>query len=169
MSATSLMYFQEKLGSTQPYILTFTWEITGAKAVSETPQGIPVLYSFDALTQAQIDAFLTSPTVTSSSEFTEAMFDATSMGTDAFGGIINMREQADDVLWIRSECNLDPTADGALFNSDVKVSALSASTLANNIEVAVSSAGNIGFKQTVTGLDAATNGIIIIQIGWLPK
>lgn len=169
MSDTSLMYFQEKLGRTQPRILTFTWEITGAVTVSETPQGIPVLYSFGAITQAQIDAFLTSPTVTSSSEFDADAFDATSMGTDAFGGIINMREQADDVLWIKSECNLDPTADGAIFNSDVKVSTLSTSALANNIEVAVSSAGNIAFKQTVTGLDAATNGFIKIDIGWLSK
>lgn len=167
--STSLMYFQDKLGKTQPQILTLTWDITGAKTVSPVPQGIPVLYSFDAITQASIDAFLTSPTVTSSSEFAAAAFDATSMGTDAFGGVINMREQADDVLWIDSQCNLDPTADGLIHNSDVKVSALTASTLANNIEVAVSSAGNIAFKQTVTGLDAATNGFIRIQIGWLAK
>ena len=169
MSDSSLMYFQDKLGRTQPRILTLTWEITAAKTVSETPQGIPVLYSFDAITQASIDAFLTSPYVTSSSEFDGDAFDATSMGTDAFGGIINMREQADDVLWIDSKCNLDPTADGLIHNSDVKVTTLSTSALANNIEVAVSSAGNIAFKQTVTGLDAATNGLIMIQIGWLSK
>lgn len=169
MSDSSLMYWSEKMGKSQPRILTFTWEITGAKAVTEHPQGIPVLYSFDALTQAQIDAFLTTPYVTSSSEFTLAEFDATSMGTDAFGGIIDMKGQADDVLWIDSKTNLDPTADGLLHNSDVAVSSLSDSTLANNIEVALGSAGNIGFKQTVTGLDAATNGMIMIQIGWISK
>lgn len=167
--STSLMYFQEKMGKTQPQILTFTWDITGAKTVSETPQGIPVLYSFDVLTQAQIDAYLTTAYVTSSSEFDGLAFDATSMGTDAFGGIISMREQADEVLWIDSQCNLDPTTDGLVHNSDVAVAALTNSALANNIEVAVSSPGNIAFKQTVTGLDAATNGMIRITIGWLSK
>lgn len=160
--STPLTYWQDKLGKTQPHILEFTWEITGAKTVTEVPRGIPVLYSFDALTQAQIDAYLGS-----TNEFLEAAFDATSMGTDAFGGVIAMAGQASDVLWIDSQCNLDPTADGLLHNSDVKVSTLSASTLANNIEVAVSSSGNIGFKQTVTGLDAATNGLIRIQIGFI--
>lgn len=164
MSSTPLTYYQDKMGKTQAHVLTFAWEITGAKAVSETIKGMPVLYSFDALTQAQIDAFLGS-----SSEFTLAQFDATSMGTDAFGGIIDMKGQASDISYIHSHCNLDPTADGALINSDAKVSALSDSTLADNIEVAVSSAGNIAFKQTVTGLDAATDGLILVTIGWIAQ
>jgi hypothetical protein len=167
MSSEALSYSQEKLGLTQARILNFTWEITGAKAVTETPQGIPVLYSFDAITQAQIDAFLTTPFSTSSSEFDGDAFDATSMGTNAFGGIIDMRGQAMDAIWIDSQCNLDPTTDGLVHNSDVKVATLSTTALADNIEVAVSSAGNLAFKQTVTGLDAATDGLIRIQIGWL--
>ena len=169
MADASLMYFQEKLGKTQPRILTFAWEITGAKTVSEIPQGIPVLYSFDAITQASIDAFLTSPYVTSSSEFDGDAFDATSMGTDAFGGIVNMREQCDSVLWMRAE-----THTGAAFNTYDSVAAvdagtLSTSTLPVDAEVAASSAGNIGFKFVLTGLDADTAGLMMVQIGWLAK
>jgi len=164
-----LTYYQDRLGKTQAHILCFSWAITGAKAVSELPPGMPVLYTFDAITQAQIDAFLTSPTLASANEFLEAQFDATSMGTDAFGGIINMSNQVEKVLWIDSQCNLDPTADGLLHNSDESIATLTSTALANNIEVAVSTAGNLAFKQTVTGLDAATNGLIRVQIGWIAK
>lgn len=169
MTATSLTYWQEKLGKTQPRVLELAWNITGAKAVTSLPQGIPVLYSFDALTQAQIDAFLTTPVVTSTNEFLEAQFDATSMGTNAFGGIIAMAGQVDSVLWIDSQCNLDTTTDGLVHNSDASIATLTSSALADNIQVAVSSSGNLGFKQTVTGLDAATEGLIRIQIGWISK
>lgn len=162
---TSLFYWNDRLALTEPRCLVLGWDITAAKTVSQVPVGRPVLETFDALTQAQIDAFLTDADVTSSSEFTLAQFDATSMGVDAFGAIINMREQAAKALWIDLTCHLVTGTDGVVRNVEVATD-LSDSTLANNVEFEVSSAGNMAFKATVTGLDAATDGFIEAKLYW---
>lgn len=168
MSGTSLMFFQDKMGKTQPQILTFIWEITGAKAVTPKPQGAPTLYSFDAITQASIDAFLTTPYLASSSEFTAAQFDATSMGTDAFGAIIDMSGQCDSALYIDAMVNVATGTAGIIHNTNA-LPGLVDSTLAADVEFDVSTPGNLAFKLLASGLDAATAGSIIIQIGWLAK
>ncbi len=90
MADTSLFYWNQKFGKTQPRELKLIWTITGAKTVSTVPIGAPVLTAFDAISsQSTIDNFL--GTV---DEFLIIDFDSTAMGADAFACIINMGGQA---------------------------------------------------------------------------
>ena len=156
-----LFYLNEKHAKTQARFLTYTFQITAAKTVVAYPRGAEILPTFDALTQAQIDAYLGS-----TNEFLATQFDATAMGTDAFGGIINMYGQAGLV----ATCDVvSKTGTGlaTIVNSSSfgPVSGLAASSLTAG--VAVSSLGNIAFRGVLTGVDALTSGIITVTIKWI--
>ena len=160
--STSLMNWSEKLGRTQPRILTFVFDITGAKAISEKVPGNPVLTAFDALSaQSDIDDFLGT-----SGEFNLAAFDATALGVDAFGMIVDMKEQCDTILSAEiktlSGANLDTIAEagasgGALSDSTLEPGAL------------VGANGNIAVRFVSSGLDALASGLLMVKIAWLPK
>ena len=161
MSSTSLMYWQEKLYKGAPRTMTFEYEITGAKAVSPLIQGIPVLSSFDAITQPTIDTFLGT-----SSEFTTAKFDAVAMGVDAFGIIVDMAGQVQQFL--SAYITVYSGANGAtVVPEGIKQAGLTDSTLAT--EAALSSLGNLGFRGIVAGLDALGSGLIKIELNWISK
>lgn len=164
MNATSHIYTQEKLTNTQPYILTFEWDITSAKTISSFVPGIPVLTAFDALaSQSVIDDFLGT-----TNEFLAAQFDATAMGTDAFGGIVALRGEAErifSVRYIRAAGGVTATvATNLLING---ATGLSSSTLENG--AALGANGNLAFRFVDTGLDALTDGTIRIECGVLFK
>lgn len=163
MSQTSLVYSNEKMLKTQPRQLKFIYNITGAKANSPVPVGAGSYSAYDAVTQPVIDAYLGT-----SSEFLAAALDATAMGANAFAVLMDMKGQCGKILGAKLEYW---SADGATLNIQLKswaVSALTASTAAN--ECAVGAYGNVAVKFTgVTGLDAATTGYVIVTIDWVAK
>lgn len=161
MSSTSLFYWNEKLPKTQPRTLKFLYDITAAKTMSPLVQGIPVLHSFDAIAaQSDIDNFLGS-----SSEFALAKFDATSMGTDAVAFIIDMKGQAAKCLTAKVSSILSTGIVDV--SKQIQFSSLTASTLETKAEL--SSAGNIAIKAVLTGLDALTDGTVLVEVEWIAK
>lgn len=166
MSATGLFYTNEKHAKTQPRFMDFTYSITAAKTVSPYPIGADSFTFFDAITQAQIDAYLGT-----TNEFLAAQFDATAMGTDAFGGLIRMSGAPSTVGQAAVAVRLvGQVYSGAGFATLTTGAALgsagiAASTLST--AVAVSTNGNLAFRFVATGLDALTSGIIVIRVGWI--
>lgn len=172
MSSASLMYWNDKHGKTQARELTFIYEITGAKTNSPAVAGYPALDLYDAATnQAQIDDFLLT-----SSEFTAAQFDATAMGTDAFGVIVDMRGrqalgssssqtgQADKLIMAEAQLYVD---DIAVSDGNATNKALSDSTLEPGASLGAN--GNLAARFVLGGLDAATDGIIVVKFHWIAK
>ncbi len=156
-----MLYWSEKLQRAESRQTDLVFKITGAKASTEL-QAMPVLKAYDAIaSQAVIDAHLGT-----TNEFLLAAFDATSMGTDAFAGILNMGGQAKEVKSFKVE--LFDSADAqAVCKAKAVSTALTASTLAT--EVACGASGNIAFKAVLTGLDALTSGLIKVSIIWKSK
>jgi len=152
-------YWQEQLGSTQPHTLKFPFQITAAKTVSLKPQGVgAVLSFFDALaSQAVIDTFFDS-----TNEFTLAKFDATSMGADTFGVLVNCAKQVKKLVAARAVCYSG--TDGQTVVQTATMTALADSTLAS--QASVSSLGNLGAKfnfGNTPDFDALTAGIIVVE------
>lgn len=168
MSRQPLFYWNEKHAKSQPGVLDFTYQITAAKTVSPVPQGADSFTSFDAITQASIDAYLGT-----ANDFLATQFDATAMGTDTFGGLVRMSgspsilAQGFQVLKMEallfSGAGLATVAQAAALGA----TGIPASTLGT--ATALSTSGNIGFRFTSTGLDALTAGIIVIRIYWISK
>lgn len=155
-----IFYTNEKHAKSQIRTLEFVFQITAAKTVVPYPRGVDCLTTFDALTQAQIDAYLGT-----TNEFLVGLFDATSMGTDAFGGIINMAGQAGLVV---SADVISKT--GAGLATQVTSSSFGGSTMASSsltAGCAVGANGNIAFRGVMTGVDALTSGVIYVKIGWI--
>lgn len=161
----SLSYWHDGHGKTQPRRLKLVYNITGAKAASLIVPGAPALTSFDAtaLTTALTDAFLGT-----SLEFPTVDFDSTSMGNDAFGGVINMGGQCKKVVQMVARCY---SASNTVVTRQCQGgTALTDSTLAT--ECAVGASGNIGFKVdfgNTPDMDGLTAGTIEIEIDWISK
>ena len=157
----SLMYWNDKIQRGEFRKLALVYSIDGGKDVSDM-QGINALASFDAITQTAIDEYLDSV-----SEFDADAFDATAMGTDMFGGVINMGGQVKELAYCRARIYspaAGTTLDEQLFQDSA---ALTASTLQS--EAAISASGNIGFKVESTGLDALTAGVMVLEFAWKAK
>lgn len=154
-----IFYWQEKVGKTNPHVLQCCFQITGAKTVSQIPMGQPVLTSFDAISaQSTIDDFLGT-----SSEFNYLAFDATSMGTDAFACIVDLNRQAASLVY--AEAVLD---DG----TNVRRAVPAVATLTNTSltsQAAAGSSGNLAARMILTGLDAATSGIVVVRFHFISK
>lgn len=166
MNYASLEFENPKLTASQPRQLTLLFKITGAGTSAPVETNLPTLTSSAAITDAAIATFLGA----SSTEFTAAAFDATSMGADMFGGVVDMQGQCKKVVVMEAQCS--SATDGlTTVTSNVQAStALTASTL--KTEVAVGSAGNIGFKVNfgnVPDFDALTSGTIVLKIFYYPK
>lgn len=163
---TSLTYWSDKLGKTLPRTLRLEFQITGAGTSSLVTSGAPVLTTYGAFaSQAVIDGYLGT-----TNEFLLAAFDATSMGADAFGGIINMENQVARVTSMTAICYSGTGGSTRVERTVQASSALTASTLTS--EVARGSAGNIGFKVdfgNTPDFDALTSGLIVIEINWISK
>ena len=161
---TSLFYYNDQLGKVDPRVLRLEYKITAAKTVSGLIANSASLVTFDAFaSQAVIDAYLGT-----SSEFTAAQFDATAMGADAFGGLVQMNGQCKTVTQMIARCY---SASNTIVTRQVQASSvLTDSDLST--EVAVGANGNIGF-QAVFGnspdLDGLTAGTIEIEIHWISK
>jgi len=162
-NSTSHMYAQEKLANTQPHVITLTWDITGAKATSPLVAGQPTLDFFDATTAATVDAFLGA-----SGAYADADFDATSMGVDAWAAVVHPRgeiERLVKAVYKRAAGGATATIarhfemNGALGLSD--------STLENGCEIGAD--GSAAIRVVDTGLDAATDGTITVELHVLFK
>ena len=162
MSQTSLVYTNEKHAKSQPRPLVFRLDITGAKTSQFVPVGADALLAYDALSQAAIDAALGS-----SSEFLAAALDATALGANDAALLVPMRGQCGKV----SGASVKLYAEDGSLTQELNckaVATLTASTPVN--ECAAGSAGNIVVKfKDITGLDAATDGYLVIEIHWVAK
>lgn len=163
MSGTSLFYYQDQWGKVQPQVLRLQYEITAAKTVKPIVSNSASLTTFDALaSQAVIDDFLGT-----SSEFTLAQFDATSMGADAFGVIVDMKGQAKSVVQMVARC-YSGTGGATLVTRQVKGGSLTDSTLETAVECGAE--GNLACKVdfgNTPDFDALTSGTIDIEIHWI--
>lgn len=165
---TPNFYRNEKHAKSQAREIVICLQVTGTKTSAFLPRGIDALIAYDAVTQQVIDDYLTRPfdgyTSSSSTGFTASQFDATAMGANVIGGVVNMNQQAAYVSYMSASFATGGTtvtqiADGA--------TGLPASTLST--AVGISPAGDIGFRAILTGLDAATSGVVVIRIGWISK
>jgi hypothetical protein len=149
-TSPGLFFWQDKLGKANPHCVQFLWQITAAQTISQIPQGTPVLTTFAAIaSQSTIDDFLGT-----TNEFLIAQFDATAMGVDSFGCIVNMAKQADELY--AAEAFFD---NGTLVQRVIpSVATLTSSSLST--QAAVGSYGNLAMRAVLTGLDAATSGIL---------
>lgn len=160
MTSPGLFFWQDRIGKNNPHLVRFMFTITAAKTVSQLPQGTPVLSTFDALaSQAVIDDFLGT-----TNEFLLAQFDATSMGTDAFGLIVNFGKQADELYMCQAYVD-DLTT--RVEKSYAAVATLSSSTLTT--QCAKGAFGNLATKFVLTGLDALTSGILVVDFYFRSK
>ena len=146
----------------------YIYDITAAVTQSPLPlddQSALVGFAAGAFTQALIDAHLGT-----SSEFTAAQYDATSMGADAQGIILDMGGQCEDVLFMAAKCY--SAADGG---TQVELGVKKSSTLTDSTlttEVAVGANGNVGIKLDWTNspdFDALTAGQVVIDLYWRAK
>lgn len=169
MSQASLMYYNEVFGKSVPRTLRLIYEITGAVTVAARPlSAAPAsLVVFGAVSaQSTIDNFLGT-----TSEFDYLAFDATSMGADAMGMIVNMKGQAGDVIGFESRCYSASLYTTMVSRASLKVSAgLTNSSLTT--QIALGSSGNIALKidwGNTPDFDGLTSGAIITDIYWVAK
>lgn len=163
MSKMSLAYYNDQLGKVDPHVTQLVFDITGAKASSPIPANSASLVAYDAIaSQSVIDDFLGT-----TNEFLVSAFDATAMGTDAIACIVNMCGQMKQLVYV--EVLVYSGTGGATLTSRAvqASSALTASTLAT--EAAVGASGNVAVKAVVTGLDALTDGTIVVRLHWISK
>lgn len=158
-TSPGLFFWQDKLGKANPHCLQFMWQITAAQTISQIPQGTPVLTTFAAIaSQSTIDNFLGT-----TNEFLIAQFDAVSMGVDSFGCIVDMNKQVSELY--AAEAYFD---DGTLVQRAVPaVATLSSSSLST--QAAAGSYGNLAIRAVLTGLDAATSGILCVKLYFKSK
>ncbi len=164
MSGNNLFYYNDQWLKTDPNVTTLFFAITGAKTVQSVPIGPPVLPFFDAITQPTIDAFLGVPL-----EYLAAQFDATSMGTDAFGVLVSMQGQAAAGVAAEIEVYSTTTTAGTQLRAAVKSGLISATALAADIEYQRGIFGDLAVKCHVTGIDALTTGLIVLKLYWIAQ
>lgn len=169
-----IFYTNEKHAKTQVRSLEFLFQITAAKTVVAYPRGMDILPAFDALTQQQINDYLGT-----TNEFLATQFDATSMGTDAFGGIINMGTMASP-----GPSSLAPQLGQAAAIAEVSVTSYTGANNATSVATlsfgptglaptslttgsALGVNGNIAFRAVITGVDALTSGFIKVVVRWV--
>jgi choline dehydrogenase-like flavoprotein len=162
MGNMSLAYYQDQLGKVDPHVTQLVWDITAAKTVAAIPANSVALTAFDAIaSQATIDDFLGS-----SSEFAVAAFGATPMGTDVFAAIVNMSGQMKQLVYVEALC-YSGSGGSTLVTAGFQPIATLTAALGN--EASVSSLGNVAVKVALSGLDALTDGTIVLKLHWIAK
>lgn len=165
MADTPIMYWQEKLGKTQLRTLKIAWTVSSGTFTEMIP-GNPILFTQGAIaTQATIDNFLGT-----TAEFNYLAFDATSMGTDAVGVIVDMKGQAAKVAYAQlnmfSSTYLG-TAAGARATTAITATNLE-TTVSCGASSTITGSGNLAFKGVISGMDAIT-GLVVLDIFWISK
>lgn len=147
--------------------LSLVFNITGAKTSTPLPIQNSAVYQFyDAIAaQATIDDFL--GTV---DEFLIVQFDATTMGADMFGCLVNMAGQASSILYMNASCYSDTGGATAVTRVVQPSATMPSSTLGT--ACAVGADGNIAFTVSFGNspdFDGLTSGTIVVDIVWLSK
>ncbi len=162
-SSVSRIYWNERVQLAQPQTLSLVYSITAATTVTELCRN-PVLTTFSAIAaQSTIDNFLGT-----TNEFLIAQFDATSMGADAMGVIINMGGQVAEVYDMKAYCF--SSSNTIVTRQTQDIATLTSSSLAT--EIAKGANGNIALKLdwgNTPDFDALTAGTIQIDIQWRSK
>lgn len=165
MAGTSLVYWNDKLAKTQGRHLQFVWNIASGTPTLEVA-GAPILVTQGALVQATIDTFLGT-----TAEFDYLAFDATSMGTDALGVIVDMKGQAAVGVWAELR---QLTSTGGVTQAGARSTAKPLLTTSLTTEFAcgastsITGSGNLAFKGVISGLDAA-DGILVLDMYYISK
>ncbi len=151
----------DALQRSQPEILRFAWKITGAVTFAKLTEGMPTLVTTTAIaTQAVIDTFLGT-----TSEFDYLAFDATAMGADTIGVIVNCEGQIKKVLYFKAYYRSGTDLVDLVTRGDHASATLTASTLAT--EVAAGANGNLAFKINFGNspdFDAETTGFFEVEV-----
>ena len=165
-SATSLVYYQEKLLKTQPRKVSFVWTASSG-TLTPAVQGSPILVTQAAIaSQAVINDFLGT-----TSEFDYLAFDATAMGTDAIGVIVNMQGQARTAIWAEIKQfsgTYQVTQAGARSAGGVLTASTLETAYACGFSTSITGSGNLAFKGVISGLDSLT-GTLVLDLGWIAK
>jgi len=159
--ATSLFYYNDQWGKVQPRILRLQYAITAATTCKPLVSNSASLTTYTAIAaQATIDDYLGT-----TSEFTIAQFDATAMGADTFGALVQMNGQCKSVVMMVARCY---SASDTLVTRQVAGGTLAASTLETAVQVGAF--GNIGLKidfGNTPNFDGLAAGTIDIEIHWI--
>lgn len=171
-NSQALTYWQQNMGKSVPHTVEFSWTITGAGTYSEIVVGQPVLQlRAAASSQAQIDNFLGT-----TSEFNYALLGSTQMGTDAIAFIVNMGGQAAKAVyaecsfWSEAGYNMN-TIEGSDTDPLVQNQRVPPIALADTLtpKYALGANGNLAAAFVLTGLDAATVGMITARFAFISK
>jgi hypothetical protein len=160
-----LAYWNDQVSKGTPRRLRLVWNITGAKAFALVPQSTLALVSADAITQADLDAFLGT-----ASEVDGLAFDATAMGNDTFGGVVDLGGQAAKVVQMSAVCFSNTGGSDRVERQCQAATALTNST--NSTQVAVTSQGNLAFRAVfgnTPDFDGLTSGTVVIDFDWISK
>lgn len=160
----SVMPWNSKVQSGEVCMLDVILPITAAKTVNVNAQRMPVYAFFDAITQQNIDDFFGSV-----NELPVADFDATAMGADAFGLLIDMGGQVESLHLMEATCH-SGTGGATTVHRAIIPAGLTASTLATECEL--TALGNIGLRidfGNTPDFDGLTSGIIHIRIAYKTK
>ena len=157
------MYWSDRAQSSQPIVTNLMFNITAAVTVTDLLRS-PTLNTFGAIaSQAVIDNFLGT-----TNEFLVAAFDATAMGADAQGLIVNMNGQVAELYDFKAYCF--SASDTIVTRQAQDVATLTASTLTT--ECAKGAFGNVAFKinwGNTPDFDGLTAGTICIDFTWRSK
>lgn len=152
--------WNDALQDSQWHVLNLAWTITGAKGVSKIGL-LPVAHTFDAGldTLAEITAIL--PNLTTDEFVAATAFGALAMGVDAFGFIVDMNGQARAVKYVVSHV-AGTAASVPLIAAFAGQTTALTNALTN--QATVSSLGNVAGHFVVTGLDALTSGMLLVDV-----
>lgn len=162
-----LTYWSNRFGRNVPHETIFEFKFTGAGALAKIVAGQPGYFFTAAATQALIDAELGS-----TNEILAVKFDGTTMGVDAFGGVVNFDGQIEqlvsvEVSYLKLSNATHDTAQVFPIIVACPDTGLTDSTL--GVEATKTSAGNLGFHSVLLGLDAATEGLVQLRVKWISK
>lgn len=159
----------DALQARQFHELKFLIDISGAKTAALCPaqKGSPIVFGFDAggsLTSASLDTFLG----VTGDVVGDTCFDATSLGTDALGFVVNQEGFAKKAVYMRA--NVVTTAGGTPATVLIgKAGVSTALTSSLSIAYAVSPAGNLYGRIIASNLDAGTAGFIELVLVFQSK
>lgn len=156
--------YNDGLQRNQPHVVEYVLKVTGAGTNRQLAyMNNPVIltgYAPAALTQTLVDAFLDEASTIPCS----TCFDATSLGVDALGFVLNMGGQA----LVPVACEVTGQLGGtAIVDQMIEASQ---SALTSSLSSALAAAdGNMYGRLVITGLDAATSGHIHMRVLYKAK
>lgn len=158
MGTPSYILKSDALARHQKQSIDLIYIPTGAKAGKFAPLAPRALLAYDngsAPSQAQVDALLGT-----SSEFVAAtVFGSTALGTDALAFVLDCEGQVAAVHSIEIRSVLG-TTQAEQIGAPVTLT----DTLPANPRVQLGASGNLAVQAVLSGLDAATAGVLLISI-----